>query len=120
VGIADEQGYGWAIAKALAEAGAEPVLAAAWVPAHNVLLKRLQRGKMDSARELRDGTTLDFAHIYPVDVAYDTMEVSVHQRALDRRDSPFFNGVRVILFSAVTGRSKIFLDPRHHPDTGRP
>jgi len=72
VGVADDQGYGWAIAKSLAEAGAV-VTVATWVPAHALFAKMLARGKLDSSRALSGGGTLDFGAVYPVDVAYDTM-----------------------------------------------
>ena len=72
VGVADDQGYGWIIAKALAAAGAQ-VSVASWVPAHALFLKMLQRGKFDASTSQPNGDTFKFATVYPVDVAYDTM-----------------------------------------------
>src|SRR2546422_9546340 len=70
-GVADDAGYGFAIAKALAEAGAT-VCTGTWPPALNIFLNLLERGKMDAARRLSDGSLLTFEKIYPLDAAYDT------------------------------------------------
>jgi len=71
-GIADDQGYGFAIAKALAEAGAT-VSVGTWPPALTIFRNLLERGKMDASRTLSDGRKLDFEQIYPLDAAFDTM-----------------------------------------------
>src|SRR5438093_556381 len=70
-GVADDGGYGFAIAKALAEAGAT-VCTGTWPPALNIFLNLLERGKMDEARRMSDGSLLTFEKIYPLDAAYDT------------------------------------------------
>ncbi|HWP03091.1 MAG TPA: enoyl-[acyl-carrier-protein] reductase [Gemmatimonadaceae bacterium] len=72
-GVADDGGFGFAIAKALAEAGAS-ICVATWPPALNIFLNLLERGKMDEARRLSSGQLLTFERIYPLDAAYDTME----------------------------------------------
>ncbi len=72
-GVADDLGFGFAIAKALAEAGAQ-VCVATWPPALNILRNLLERGKMDDSRRLPDGSLLSFEKIYPLDAAYDTLE----------------------------------------------
>src|SRR5215211_5579790 len=71
-GVADDAGYGFAIAKALAEAGAT-VSVATWPPALKIFLNLLERGKMDESRRLADGSLLSFERIYPLDAAYDTL-----------------------------------------------
>jgi enoyl-[acyl-carrier protein] reductase I len=71
-GVADDHGYGFAIAKALAEAGAS-VSVATWPPALNIFLNLLERGKMDDSRRLADGSLLSFEKIYPLDAAYDAL-----------------------------------------------
>src|SRR5205814_7865333 len=53
-GVADDGGYGFAIAKALAEAGAT-VCAGTWPPALNIFLNLLERGKIDDSRRMPDG-----------------------------------------------------------------
>jgi len=71
-GIADDGGYGFAIAKALAEAGAS-VCTGTWPPALNIFQNLLERGKMDASRRFADGSLLQFEKIYPLDAAYDTL-----------------------------------------------
>src|SRR5437899_2552587 len=71
-GVADDGGYGFAITKALVEAGAT-VCAGTWPPALNIFLNLLERGKIDESRRLPDGSLLQFEKIYPLDAAYDTL-----------------------------------------------
>jgi enoyl-[acyl-carrier protein] reductase I len=70
-GVADDGGFGFAIAKALAEAGAT-VCVGTWPPALNIFLNLLERGKMDESRRLKDGSLLQFEKIYPLDAVFDT------------------------------------------------
>jgi len=72
-GVADDGGYGFAIAKSLAEAGAS-VCVGTWPPALNIFLNLLERGKMDESRRLTSGTLLTFEKIYALDAAYDTLD----------------------------------------------
>jgi enoyl-[acyl-carrier protein] reductase I len=72
-GVADDGGFGFAIAKALAEAGAK-VSVGTWPPAFGVFRKMLDLGKLDASRVMRDGTKLEFAKIYPLDADYDKLE----------------------------------------------
>ncbi|HYZ89200.1 MAG TPA: hypothetical protein VE620_07890, partial [Myxococcales bacterium] len=69
-GVADDGGFGFAIAKAMAEAGAS-VCVGTWPPALNIFENLLRRGKMDESRRLSDGKLLEFERIYPLDAAYD-------------------------------------------------
>lgn len=71
-GVADDGGFGFAIAKCLAEAGAT-VCVGTWPPALNIFLNLLERGKMDESRKMSDGSTFNFERIYPLDAAYDTL-----------------------------------------------
>jgi enoyl-[acyl-carrier protein] reductase I len=72
-GVADDGGFGWAIAKALAEAGAK-VSVATWPPALGIFKTLLERGKLDASRELRGGGKLEFAKIYALDAEYDRLD----------------------------------------------
>ncbi|CAA7409492.1 unnamed protein product [Spirodela intermedia] len=72
-GVADDNGYGWAIAKALAAAGAE-ILVGTWVPALNIFETNLRRGKFDESRLLPNGSLMEIAKVYPLDAVYDTPE----------------------------------------------
>jgi len=71
-GVADDAGYGFAIAKALVEAGASVVLGT-WPPALNIFLNLLQRGKLDDSLRLSDGRMLEFERIYPLDAEFSTL-----------------------------------------------
>ena len=71
-GVADDGGFGFAIAKSLAEAGAS-VVVGTWPPALNIFLNLLERGKMDASLTLRDGSRMAFEKIYALDAAYDTL-----------------------------------------------
>jgi enoyl-[acyl-carrier protein] reductase I len=71
-GVADDAGFGFAIAKSLAEAGAR-VNVATWPPALNIFTNLLERGKMDDSRKLSGGQLLEFEKVYPLDAAYDTL-----------------------------------------------
>lgn len=85
-GIADDGGYGWAIARALAEAGAT-VCVGTWPPALNILKTMLERGKLDASRRLQDGSLFSFERIYPLDAAYDTLADAPEDVRTSRRYS---------------------------------
>jgi len=72
-GVADDGGFGFAIAKQLAEAGAS-VCVGTWPPALNIFRNLLERGKMDASRRLSRGGMLEFEKIYPLDAVFDTLE----------------------------------------------
>lgn len=72
-GVADDQGYGWAIAKALAAAGAE-IVVGTWVPALNIFETSLRRGKFDTSRTLPNGSLMEIAKVYPLDAVFDNLE----------------------------------------------
>ncbi len=71
-GVADDGGFGFAIAKSLAEAGAS-ICVGTWPPALNIFNNLLERGKMDESRKMPDGSMLEFEKIYPLDAAFDTL-----------------------------------------------
>ena len=70
-GVSDDAGFGFAIAKALAEAGASVCLGS-WPPALGIFTKLLERGKIEESLRLADGRRLEFERIYPLDAAFDT------------------------------------------------
>lgn len=87
-GVADDQGYGWAICKALKRAGAK-VIITTWPPALNILRMSLDRGKLDT--DLGDGTQLTFEKVYPLDAMFDQMsdvteEIRTNKRYQDLGD----------------------------------
>ena len=72
-GVADDGGFGFAIAKALAEAGAS-VCVGTWPPALGIFQTLLRRGKLDESLRLPGGRKLEFERILPLDAEYDAME----------------------------------------------
>ncbi|MBP7620510.1 MAG: enoyl-[acyl-carrier-protein] reductase [Gemmatimonadales bacterium] len=89
-GVADDGGFGFGIAKALAEAGAT-VCIGTWPPALGIFETLLERGKFAESMTLADGSPMVFEKIYPLDAAYDTMddvpaEVKESKRYRDRGD----------------------------------
>ncbi len=72
-GVADDGGFGFAIAKSLAEAGAT-VCVGTWPPALNIFMNLLERGKMDESRSMASGELLTFEKIYPLDAVYDRFD----------------------------------------------
>lgn len=72
-GIGDDQGYGFAIAKALAEAGAE-IIIGTWTPLMKIFTQSLELGKFDESRKLSDGSLMKISKIYSLDATFDTIE----------------------------------------------
>ena len=70
-GVADDGGFGFAIAKALAEAGAS-VCVGTWPPALGIFQTLLRRGKIDESLAMPGGGKLAFERIYPLDAEFDT------------------------------------------------
>jgi enoyl-[acyl-carrier protein] reductase I len=83
-GVADDGGFGFAIAKSLAEAGAT-VSVATWPPALNIFLHLIERGKLDESRKMSDGSMLTFEKIYPLDAAFDTLADAPEDIRTNRR-----------------------------------
>lgn len=73
VGIGDDHGFGWAIAKALYEAGAE-ILIGTWAPIVKIFTTSWSLGKFDESRTLSDGRKMEYKKLYPIDAAFDRLE----------------------------------------------
>jgi enoyl-[acyl-carrier protein] reductase I len=89
-GVSDDAGFGFAIAKALAEAGATVCLGS-WPPALGIFTKLLERGKIEESLRLSDGRRMEFERIYPLDAAFDTMaevpaEIQANKRYKEQGD----------------------------------
>ena len=69
-GVADSTGYGWAICKALAEAGAT-ITVGTWPPVLGIFEKSLSSGKFDEDMILSDGSKMEIAKVYPLDAVFD-------------------------------------------------
>jgi enoyl-[acyl-carrier protein] reductase I len=72
-GVADDGGFGFAIAKALVEAGCS-ICVGTWPPAHKIFTTMLERGKFDKSLVLSDGSTMSFEKIYPFDADFDSYD----------------------------------------------
>jgi enoyl-[acyl-carrier protein] reductase I len=83
-GVADDAGFGFAIAKALADAGASVCLGT-WPPALNIFLNLLERGKLDESRRLSSGELLNFEKIYPLDAAFDSYDAIPDELRANKR-----------------------------------
>lgn len=89
-GVADDAGFGFAIAKAMMEAGAT-VCVGTWPPALGIFEKLLERGKMGDSMILARGGVMTFEKIYPLDAGFDSMadvpaEVVANKRYEGRGD----------------------------------
>jgi enoyl-[acyl-carrier protein] reductase I len=69
-GVADDGGFGFAIAKALAEAGAS-VCVGTWPPALGIFQTLLRRGKLDDSLAMPGGGKMELERIYPLDAEFD-------------------------------------------------
>ena len=72
-GVADDAGFGFAIAKALATAGAS-ICVGTWPPALTIFQNLLERGKMDASMQLSADRKMSFERIYPLDAGFDSLE----------------------------------------------
>jgi enoyl-[acyl-carrier protein] reductase I len=67
-GVADDRGYGWAIVRALAQAGAS-ICVGTWPPTLRIFTKSLERGKLDLS--LPGGGEIQFERTFPLDAVFD-------------------------------------------------
>jgi enoyl-[acyl-carrier protein] reductase I len=72
-GVADDGGFGFAIARSLAEAGAT-ICIGTWPPALGIFNTMLARGKFDQSRRLSDGKLLEFEKVYALDADFDVLD----------------------------------------------
>jgi enoyl-[acyl-carrier protein] reductase I len=85
-GVADDNGYGWAIAKALAQAGAI-VRVGTWPPVCKIFRRSMGLGKLNMT--LAGGGELQIEKIYPMDAAFDVPEDVPKEVAEDKRYKQF-------------------------------
>lgn len=83
-GIGDDQGFGWAIAKALAEAGAE-IIIGTWTPLVKIFTSAWNAGKFDASRMLSDGSLMQYLKVYPLDASFDKPEDVPEEIRLNKR-----------------------------------
>ncbi len=70
-GIGDDRGFGFAIAKALAEAGAD-ILIGTWTPIVKIFTTSWEMGKFDESRKLENGSLWSYRKVYSLDASFDT------------------------------------------------
>ncbi|MBT8337919.1 MAG: enoyl-[acyl-carrier-protein] reductase [Gemmatimonadetes bacterium] len=70
-GVADDNGYGWAIARALAAAGAS-VCVGTWPPVLGIFQRLREKGRLDFS--LDGGGEWSIEKVYPMDAVFDTPE----------------------------------------------
>jgi enoyl-[acyl-carrier protein] reductase I len=73
VGIGDDQGFGFAIAKALAETDCD-IIIGTWTPIVNIFETAWKNKKFDESRKLKNGKLFNYEKIYSIDAAFDTLE----------------------------------------------
>jgi enoyl-[acyl-carrier protein] reductase I len=100
-GVSDDSGFGFAIAKALAEAGAS-ICVASWPPALGIFRKLIERGKLEESSRLSNGKSLEFERIYPLDAAFDTLA----EVPADVLDNKRYNEQGDFSIAGMTGRIK--------------
>jgi enoyl-[acyl-carrier protein] reductase I len=81
-GVADDNGYGWAIVRALSAAGAK-VCVGTWPPVLKIFTKSLERGKLDISRP--GGGEIEIEKIYPLDAMFDVPEDVPEEVRQDKR-----------------------------------
>jgi len=82
-GVADSTGYGWAIAKQLANAGAT-IVVGTWPPVLTIFERGLKKGFGEDAK-LLDGSDMKIAKIYPLDAMFsDPSEIPEDVKANKR------------------------------------
>lgn len=87
-GIGDNRGFGFAIARELAMAGAS-VCAATWPPAFSSFMALLERGDYNEARTLPDGSLFSFERVFPLDARFDSLKDVPEEVRTNRRYRAF-------------------------------
>jgi len=72
-GVADTSGYGWAIARELANAGAT-IVVGTWPPVLKIFQATLKKKSIEEDKKLDDGSLMEISKIYPLDAMYDKPE----------------------------------------------
>jgi enoyl-[acyl-carrier protein] reductase I len=89
-GIGDDQGYGWAIAHALAEEGCE-IIIGTWAPIVNIFQTSWKKGSFDESRKLSNGKMMEYLKLYPIDAAFDTPDDVPEETKENKRYKAFDN-----------------------------
>jgi len=83
-GVADSSGYGWAVVKALTEAGAT-VAVGTWPPVLTIFEKSLKSGRFDDDLKMSNGEAMAIPKIYPLDAMFDKPEDVDEETRVNKR-----------------------------------
>lgn len=83
-GVADASGYGWAIARRLAEAGAR-ITVGTWPPVLSIFKRSLESGRLDDDLTLSDGRKMVIEKIYPLDATFDSRDSVPEETKTNKR-----------------------------------
>ncbi|KAB1227872.1 Enoyl-[acyl-carrier-protein] reductase [NADH], chloroplastic [Morella rubra] len=114
-GVADTKGYGWAISKALAAAGAE-ILVGTWLPVFPDFECKL-KCKGSEALQLPGGSRMKIPKLYPLEAAIDNPEDVAYNEEVAQSVEHDYKSIDIIVHSieqcpevvAVIGGSAIAL-----------
>ncbi|CAM9743185.1 unnamed protein product [Heterosigma akashiwo] len=70
-GVADSTGYGWAMCKKFADAGAT-VVVGTWPPVLKIFQRGLDKDQFAEDSVLSDGSKMEIKKVYPLDATFDT------------------------------------------------
>jgi enoyl-[acyl-carrier protein] reductase I len=93
-GASSEKGFGWAIAKELAEAGAT-VLFGTWPKGLKIFQMNYKKPALEEARRLPSGGLLEVAKVYPLDAVYDEPSQVPEEVANNKRYKNLENGFTI-------------------------
>ena len=82
-GVADSTGYGWAVAKQLANAGAT-IVVGTWPPVMTLLQRGLRKGFGENSK-LLDGTDMKIDRVYPLDAMFSTPDEIPEETRTNKR-----------------------------------
>lgn len=117
-GIGDDQGFGWAIAKALAEAGAK-IVVGTWPPIYKIFTTSFENGKFDASRTLSDGSLMTFEEVVPFDAAYDQPE-DIPDSVLENKRYKEYSGYTISETASYLGNKYGKLDVVVHSIANAP
>lgn len=89
-GVADDKGFGFAIAQSLADQYIN-VVVGVWPPMLSIFQKSIASGKYDHLMRRSDGTKWTFTDIVPLDVSYDSSSDIPESVATSKRYAPYNN-----------------------------
>ncbi len=84
VGVGDDQGYGWPIAKELHQRGAK-ILLACWVPVMKIFTTSWANGKFDESRKMEGDALFNVERTYAIDAVYDNPSQVPEEIATNKR-----------------------------------